>query len=200
VLSDNRTAPLRPDGSFSIGNVPASRPVQAWIACSFPSGMYGSQSDSVDAVPNGTTDLGLLPDLQPLPPLPVRLVVEPAQPEITVGDSVQFTVRSVRSTGEMIDVTDDVAVRTRAALLRDDGGGRLTALAGGVVVVGFSLGGQVASAVVTISCPTCSRTSAGWTRATRPTPAPIPTATASPRSRSTAWGPSTTWPTPTAMA
>src|SRR5262245_45849344 len=61
VIAGNQSGLLTFQGTYSVTNVPADRPVRVQIVCDEPGGPLGASPDELPAVAGGVTEMGPLP-------------------------------------------------------------------------------------------------------------------------------------------
>ena len=156
VTSLNRGAQVRADGSFYLSDIPADGgPVRVRATCLRDDGTDSGASGFFELVVDDVVEVPTI--LFDPPPIPTRLeIVSPVTSLAGPGESVQLAVTAHFPDGAQSDVTGvagTVYNLSNPALATIDAGGRLTALAGGTVLVSALHEGALGLRLVSIAFP-----------------------------------------------
>jgi hypothetical protein len=136
----NRTANVKPDGSWALPNVPANvGQVRARATCIVDGATISGQSDFFTIPPNGVVEVPEI-ILGAVEPVPASLIVGAPSTTLTAaGATMQLAVSSTFSDGSVRDVTSATAgtnyTISNAAIATVSAGGLVTALTSGTVVI-----------------------------------------------------------------
>lgn len=151
----NRVAQVRPDGTWTIPNVPTNfGQIRARATCMADGMTRAGQSEPFTVPANGVVSAGEIV-FDELAPIPTALrITAPTTTLTAVGATTQLTATAVFSDGSTLDVTHDPAVSyqsSNAAGASVSGAGVVTAHASGPVLITVLREGVSAFIRVTVS-------------------------------------------------
>ncbi|MCI0439357.1 MAG: carboxypeptidase regulatory-like domain-containing protein, partial [Chloroflexi bacterium] len=158
AIARNRASAIRADGSFSIPNVPADeRSFRATVVWKVAGQVFVSQSDFLQAVPNGVTATTSIPSNLSISPL-VRLEIAASASELTApGQTAQLAVTGAFSDGLASDLTlarsGTAYATSNAAIATVSEDGLVTAVSSGDATISAFNDSALAALKISVAIP-----------------------------------------------